>query len=307
VGDIRDYFLPAGPGTYIAVYDYWYATGQLNDRNGNKVSSVTVGRPPGVKVDVGIDVNVYAISPMLIWEPKWKVLGARVAPYIAPSFSNSSISASLTTATGSGRNAHVSQFGVGDMFVCPIWLGWLKKHSDFALGYGFYAPIGTYNVETVTLPGVGSVKTTAPDNIGLGYWEHQIQGAGVWFPWADQRMAVTSVLTYEINQNKKDFDLSPGDRLTLNWGVDRYLALNEAKTLQLDIGAAGYNSWQVADDTGSDASNPGVHDSVGAVGGQVGLTFVPHGLFIGVVGFYEYAATDRFQGHSIGLNVIKKF
>jgi hypothetical protein len=43
----------------------------------------------------------------------------------------------------------------------------------------------------------------------------------------------------------------------------------------LEIGPAGYSSWQVTDDTGSAAKNPDVHDQVHAVGGQLGLTYVP--------------------------------
>jgi hypothetical protein len=42
---------------------------------------------------------------------------------------------------------------VGDMFVQPLWLGWNSKHWDFALGYGFYAPLGRYDTETVSFSG----------------------------------------------------------------------------------------------------------------------------------------------------------
>jgi hypothetical protein len=45
----------------------------------------------------------------------------------------------------------------------------------------------------------------------------------------------------------------------------------------LEVGPAGYDSWQTTDDTGSDARNPGVHDQVHGVGGQIGLTYTPWG------------------------------
>lgn len=107
------------PGFYGALYDYWYSTGRLNDRNGNGVRSVTVGPGPGVTLDVDVHVNLYAVSPMFLWVSDWKIAGAQYAAYIAPSFANSSIEAALTTVTGRGINADTSSFGVGDLFVQP--------------------------------------------------------------------------------------------------------------------------------------------------------------------------------------------
>lgn len=306
VANIRDYTVP-DPGFYGALYDYWYSTDRLNDRNGNKVSTVTVGPGPGVPLNVNVDVDVYAVSPMFIWVSDWKIAGAKYAAYIAPSFASSSVGASLATETGSGINANAGQFDVGDLFVQPLWLGWGLTNWDFALGYGFYAPVGKYSTRTVTLPGPTSFKAESADNIGLGFWTHQIQGAASWYPWADKRMAVSGALTYEIHGQKDGFDLTPGQNLTFNWGISQYLPLNKAQTLLLEVGPAGYSSWQITDDTGSAAKNPGVHDQVHAVGGQLGVTYVPWMLSVNFHGFSEFAAQDRFQGSSFGLNIAKKF
>jgi hypothetical protein len=309
VANIRDYTVP-DPGFYGAVYNYWYSTDRLNDRNGNKVNSVTVNPRggPGVTLGVDVDVNLYAVSPMFIWVSDWKVLGAKYAAYIAPSFANASVGAALATASGRGiSRENDSQFGVGDLFVQPLWLGWSLTNWDFALGYGFYAPIGRYNTETVTLPVVGPIKVESADNIGLGFWEQQIQGAVSLYPWADKRMAVSGVLTYGIPQSKEGFDLTPGQNLTLNWGISQYLPLKKDGTLLLEIGPAGYSSWQITDDSGSDAKNSGVHDQVHAVGGQLGLTYVSWLLLVNFHGFYESYSEDRFQGASFGLNIAKKF
>jgi len=306
VPNIRDFTVP-DPGFYGVLYNYWYSTDRLNDRNGNKVSSVTVGPAPGVTLGVNVDVDVYAVSPTFIWVSDWKFLGAKYSAYIVPSFANSSIGASLATETGSGRSGNISsEFGVGDLFVQPLWLGWSLTNWDFALGYGFYAPVGRYNTETITSLGT-PFKTESADNIGLGYWTHQIQGAASWYPWADKRMAVSGALTYELNQQKEGFDYTAGQRLTFNWGISQYLPLNKAQTLLLEVGPAGYDSWQITDDTGSAAKNPGVHDQVHAVGGQVGLTYVPWMLSVNFHGFYEFSAMDRFLGQSFGLNISKMF
>jgi hypothetical protein len=306
VANIRDYVVPE-PGFYGAVYNYWYSTDRLNDRNGDKVHSVTVGPGPGVTLNVDVDVDLYAVSPMFIWVSDWKVAGARYAAYIAPSFANSSVGAALATETGRGINSETSHFDVGDLFVQPLWLGWSLTNWDFALGYGFYAPVGKYSTETVTLPVVGPITVESSDNIGLGFWTHQIQGAVSWYPWADKRMAVSTALTYEIHTEKEDLDLTPGQNLTLNWGISQYLPLKKDQTLLLEVGPAGYSSWQITDDSGSDARNPDVHDEVHAVGGQVGLTYVPWNAALNFHYFYEFSAEDRFQGQSIGLNLAIKF
>ena len=97
------------------------------------------------------------------------------------------------------------------------------------------------------MPIVGDVTVEAADNIGYGFWTHQFQGAATWYHWADRRMAVAGALTYEANGKKEDFDLTPGDIVTLNWGVDQYLPVRSNENLLLDLGIAGYSSWQVGD------------------------------------------------------------
>lgn len=309
VPSIRDYVVPE-PGFYTALMNYWYSADRINDAGGNRQGNITIspGPGPGLTLKPTIDVDIYAISPTFIWVSDWKILGANYAAYAAPSFANATISGSLSTATGRGKAAtHESDIGLGDLFVQPIWLGWNKKHFDFALGYGFYAPTGRYDTQNVTLPVVGTFRTEALDNIGLGFWTNQFQGAVNWYPWEDKRMAVSGVLTYETHGEKKDFDFTPGDNLTFNWGISQFLPLTKSQKLLLEVGPMGYSSWQVTDDKGSDASNPGTHDEVHAVGCQIGLTYVPWMLSVNFRYLNEFAARDRFQGQSFGLNIGKKF
>ena len=306
VFNIRDFAMPS-PGLYGALYNYFYTTNRLNDRNGNKVRSVTIGPGPGVTLDVDVNVDIYVVAPTLIWASPWTIAGARYGALISPTFATSSLGAALAVETGRGVNAETSTFGAGDMYVQPLWLDWALPDWDFALAYGFYAPIGKYGVDTATFPVVGPLKVESSDNIGLGFWTHQFQGAITWYPTEQHATALSVALTYEINQEKQDFDLTPGSRLTLNWGASQYLPLTTDHTLLLEIGPAGYSQWQLTDDTGSDARNPDVHDQVHAVGGQLGLTYVPWNAVMNFHYFYEFAAEDRFQGQSLGLNFAVKF
>lgn len=307
VMNIRDYVVPE-PGFYSAAYNYFYTTDRLNDSHGDKVHSVTINPPgggAGVPVEVDVNVDMYVIAPSLIWVTDVEQLGIKYGALITPVFADANLDAAASAAFGRGGKISAGGFGVGDLFVQPIWLGRTLQHWDFALAYGFYAPVGKYDTETVTVPGVGPVETESSDNIGYGFWTQQLQGSVAWYPMDSKGTAVITALTYENNGKKEDFDLTPGDNLTLNWGISQFVPLKNDMSLLLEIGPAGYDTWQISDDSGSAASN--TRDQVHAVGGQLGLTYVPWMTSLNFRGFYEYNAQSRFQGGSFGVNLAKHF
>ena len=307
--DIRDYFIPPEPGIYGVVYNYYYSTDRLNDRNGNQVSSVTVNSPAGpVDVNVNVHLHSYVFAPVLMYASPCTILGANYGAWIAPTFANNTLGAELSIANRAGGNLNNnSSFGVGDLVVQPVWLDWRMDHFDLSLAYAFYAPVGRYNTRTVTLPNNASVTVGSANNIGLGYWTQQAQGAIAWYPWTNKATAVTAVGTYEYNSIQRDTDVRPGQMITLNWGISQYLPLNKCKCLLLEVGPAGYDSWQITDSSGSVAANLGARSQVHGVGGEVGLTYVPWSAFITAHGYYEYASEARFQGASLSLNLGIKF
>jgi len=305
--NIRDFFVPE-PGYYGILYNYYYQTGRLNDRNGNERSSVNVspGPGPGVTIDIDPDVDVYVLAPALAWVTPWKILGARYGAMIVPAFSNASIGASLSTQTGSGVDPETGQFGVGDLYVQPLWLGWPLEHWDLALGWGFYAPTGNYDTETATFPVIGTIRVEDGDNIGLGFWSNQFQGAAAWYPWTNKATAVTAALTYEVHGEKEDFHLTPGNDITLNWGISQFLPLTRDQKWLVEVGPAGYDTWQTTEDSGRNAKDDAL-DQVHGVGFQSGITSVALLGSLNFHYFYEVASEDRFQGHVFGLSIAKKF
>lgn len=304
VMDIRDYFVPPDPGFYGLVYNYYYFTDRLNNGNGDKIQSLSVG---GVPVNVGVNVDFYGLMPVLVWAAPCTILGAKYAAYIAPSFANNSLEAQLSIADTAGGSVQNSSFGVGDLYVQPLWLDWAKSHWDLMLAYGFYAPVGKYDTQTIPLPSGADVTVESPGNIGLGYWTQQAQGGIAWYPMTNRATAVTAVMTYEYNSRKKDLDVRPGQMITLNWGISQYLPLRKDQHLLLDVGPAGYDGWQITDNTGGAGIDSGSLSRVHGVGGQLGLIIVPLKATVTFHGFYEYAAESRFQGASIGLNFGIKF
>jgi hypothetical protein len=306
--NVRDLAVP-DPGFYVAVYNYGYTTDRVNDRHGEEIDALTLVGPRGrrLTIDLDVDVEVYALAPMLMWVSPWKVLGAKVGAYVAPTFSNTSIGAALSTITGRGLDAETGQFGVGDLYVQPIWLGWTLEHFDFAFGAGAYAPVGKYDVQTVRLPRLGSIDVESADNIGLGFWTGQTQVAGYWYPMKNKATALGLGVTHEIHGKKEDFDLRPGQDLSLNWGISQFLPLTKSQALLVELGPLGYDTWQITDDDGDDVRDPSVRDEVHAVGAQAGLTYVPWNAVLNFHWLYEYAAKDRFEGQVFALTLAKKF
>ncbi len=302
---IRDYVMPAEPGVYSSLYTYYYSTDRLNDSKGHEIDEVDLGPGPGLDLDV--DVDVFVVVPSILWVSPWKILGARYGAYIAPSIANSSVNAALESEIGRGVNPSESNVGFGDLYVQPVWLDWGFQHWDIAVGYGFYAPTGRYDVDAVDLPIIGDVKVEDTDNIGLGYWTHQFQASVAWYPMDHRGTAVTAAATYEINGDKKDFDFRAGDRISINLGVSQYLPLTADGRLLLEFGPAGYSQWQVSDDTGSDAKNGSDHDQTHAIGAQLGITVAPWNAALNFHYFHELASEDRFEGDVLGLNFAAKW
>jgi hypothetical protein len=288
----------------------------------------SVNGTANLKVDVDLDVQYdsSAIAPAFIYVSDWEILGAKYAAYVAvPAMKNrlkADIKADLAvdlgvngtaSLTGPGGTVIERSTGVartvsrqhsagvddeltslGDIFVQPVWLGWNGKHFAASFGYGLYMPTGNYDV-------------SALDNTGMGFWTHQFQAAGAWYPWEHQGTALTLTATYELNSDKEDKDVRPGDRFTLNYGVSQFLPINKEQTILVEVGVCGYNQWQVGDDSGSDVAEPDVHDRVFGYGVQLGLAFAKYDAAVSLRWMNQYSARDNFQGDYYGLNFVVKF
>ena len=105
------------------------------------------------------------MAPTLIWVTDLKSLGMKYGALISPTFVNANLNAEIEALRGRGGSVTAGGFGVGDLYVQPVWLGKSVPHFDFAFAYGFYAPIGRYNTQTVTLPVVGAARVENADNL----------------------------------------------------------------------------------------------------------------------------------------------
>lgn len=306
--NIRDYFGPQDPGFYGLVYKYYDFGDHLNNDNGDKIISETVNMAPGlVSMDVNLHLHTYALMPMLLRVAPCDLLGASYAAYIALPFAYNNVGVALSVLNGVGGNLNSSRFGLEKLCMQPIWLDRGMKHWDISLANGFYARAGKYSTQTIEMPKSASVTEPSKDNISLGYSMPEAQAGIAWYPMTNKATAVTAAGTYEYDSGKRDFDVRPGQIFTINWGVSQYLPLSKNHELLLEVGPAGYDSYQITDSTGGNAFGDTPRSRVNAVGGQLGLAYVPWNAIVAVRGFYEYAVMSRFPGASIGVNFGIKF
>ena len=121
--------------------------------------------------------------------------------------------------------------GFGDMFFMPLGLSWGFEKFDFTFMYGFTPPTGRFEID-------------ANDNLGLGFWTHQLQGYGYYYPVPDKSTAIMVGLTYELNGKIKDSEVMPGNRFSVEYGISQYLSD------RFELAVQGGHNFQISDDTG---------------------------------------------------------
>lgn len=282
VRNVRDFIVP-DHGFYYLQYNMYYTTDTYKDRNGNEVNSIG-------PINFETDVDSYAIAPVFLWSSSKKILGASFAAFIQPAVVNSSFQLAAL-----GGSIDESQWGFGDLYIKPIWLGWNNPHTSISIGYGVYAPTGEYD-------------DGSADNTGLGFWTHEFQASLTVFPWEHKGTALMLTGTYEIHHEKDGADITPGDRFTMEYGISQYIPVNKAETLIAELGLSGYSNWQVDDDSGSDVRPLlNVKDEVHAAGGQLGLSYVPWNASVSFRYLKEYDAEARYEGELFSLYFAKGF
>lgn len=277
-----DYFGPP-KAVIVSVYGNSYDTYALRDRNGNELTGFELF---GERVDLDIEVESFQIIPMLIWSPGIKFLGADVSSLWMPIYGQTSLSADLSAF---GRRLQIDEdvWGFQDSYAQPVWLTWRTDHWDLSTAYGFWAPTGDYD-------------PSAMDNTGSGFWSHVFRASAAWSPDGQRATQVVGSVAFEFNSDKQGLDLTPGSHLTLDFGARHTFSAH------LETGVYGFAQWQVSDDAGRDAVNPGVRDRLFGAGLYVSYWFIPQKFGLLARQTFEFGARDRFEGGStaVGFNLV---
>jgi hypothetical protein len=222
------------PGGYAFNQTLWYAADRFVDRNGDTVPI------PGLNIDA-IGNAVGASGTFQI--PHFGYWTASIA---VPA-------AHFHLGTDDPR-ASLDEFGLADLYVEPVRLGWRFDRFDVVASYAFYAPTGRFQPKGLA-------------GIGNGYWTNEFSAGGA--VWLDRSRGwrASALASYDLNGRKTDVDITRGATVQIQGGTGLRLFWT------LEAGVAGYALWQVTDDKGTDlpAVLRGLRERTFGVGPELGL------------------------------------
>jgi hypothetical protein len=288
---VRDMGKPP-PGFFVLLYNYYAFTDTYVDRDGNKFSTIPLDQidPELPPVDLAIKLTSFATVPAFFWASPFEILGATWLIGTTPLYSSSTASF-ITESRGGTIDSEYNTVtkdrvsGFGDLYVQPLGLCWGFNQFDLTAVYGFTAPTGRYT------PG-------ADDNVGLGFWTHQVQAWGNYYPVEDQSTALVLGLTYELSGDLKGEDFNPGNRFSLEWGISQYLSE------RLELAVMGGHNWQVTEDRGSDVYwDPSYFDRKSTLAFTAGYWVWPGRMQITGKYAFDFAVRQRFKTNFFMLNL----
>jgi hypothetical protein len=258
------------PGFTYANLTINYSANSLKDSNGNTVSGISG------------TYSFWVTENVFYYVPKHKFLGGTFASMAALNLANGSLTADLgippqLSAKGGGE-------GMADTWVQPVNLGWHVKRADVYVGYAFMAPTGRY-------------VPLASNNVGSGYWGNNFVSGTTAYLTKNKGTSLNLFTDWEFHGTKKGTNITPGQAFSIEWGLGQVIPLKKDFSRLLQMGAIGYDQWQVTPNTGLTSGLP--FYSVHAVGLQANFLAPKKGLTLFFKYEPEYLAKARPQGRTI--------
>lgn len=256
------------PGFYLRDYNLFYGADRVNDGSGDEMN-------------VDFDGFVYANAIRPIWITDFKILGANYGLDVLVPLIYKNIK------VGGDRD---EVFDLGDIFIEAITLSWHFQQFDLGVGYGVWAPTGNVDKGSLTM------------GTGQGAWAHMVTGGGTLFFDKEKTWVFSALGRYEINYESSEWNITPGDTLSLEGG------LSKALSPTFELGVQAHYQLQTTSDEGHDGvlADPD-KDSTVAVGPEVVWFWEKAKLFISARYGYEVMSEARPQGHTGTLTLTKMF
>jgi hypothetical protein len=309
--NVRDMAAPPD-GLTVIWYNWSLSSDTFVDRDGNELSRLNLSEiDPGYPdLDVELELDGFASVPVIAWVKGMQILGgARYMALVAPNYISSDYKI-VGEVVGGGVDPGYEEgslSGWSDLLVCPVGLSWaFGRYDETSVSDEDLAALGMpprrrFNVTTLYsfVAPTGRYATGADDNLGLGFWTHQFQGFGYYYPFEHQATALMAGLTYELNSSIEDTDVSPGNRVSLEWGLSQYF------TSRFEFSVQGAHNWQITDDSGGDVYwDPTVHDRKNTL--MLGAGYWPWEgrLYAAARWGFDYGVRQRFANDNLMVNLI---
>lgn len=213
--------LPSPGFTYVNM-EINYDTSTLNDANGNALPA----KP---------SLNLWAIENIFCYVPNTKFLEGNLGfAIIVPTIANGSLTLEQVNISG-------TTWGLADTWVQPFTVGWQLKRADIQVGDAIMTPTGRYS------PG-------ALNNIGSGYFgNHVVMGITVYLT-KNKGTSANIFTDWEAHGQKQGTNGAykwPGQTFTDEWAFGQILPLSKNLSKLLQVGAIGYDQWQITDNGGT--------------------------------------------------------
>jgi len=223
------------PGLYAIDRIVWYMADEVRDRAGNRVPTGDVGLL-GISNGTGLSYTLRRGSTSLT---------ATVAAPLAR----------LKLDIHDRPEASFDRFGLADIYIQPVRLGWRGDRVDVVGSYGLYIPTGTS-------PLAGGKGLSA------GHVTNEFSAGGTIFANRDRTSFLTALASYDLNLRKRDVDITRGDTMQVQGGAGFSLLKGG-----VEAGLAFHGLWQVRDDRGADLPDvlQGARDRVYGLGPDVAV------------------------------------
>jgi hypothetical protein len=248
----------AEPGIGVGAQVVDYRANQFKDRNGDTIP---------------VSGELSALAVLIGGEAAVKFGGTCVSVAAA-------VPVAHVTLSIDRPETNVDLFGLGDVYVQPIQLGWRWQHLDLITGYAFYVPTGA------TEPG-------GRGGTGQGQWSHQFDLGGTVFFDATGRIRLSALLSYNLYQRKRSIDFTRGDSIQMQGGAGMKVFG------PVEVGIAGFALWQIRDDRGSDVPPliRGARDRVFGLGPEVDVVIAPANVALSLRYEHDFAVQSHPEGH----------
>ena len=257
-----------GPsGFYLGNIFYFYRTDTIKTLSGTDLS-----KSPAIDVFADIILSSYVT--------KKKVLGANYAFTVALPILNAELALP-------SLDVGDQTWGVGDIYIKPLELGWHTKRADLIAGYAFMAPTGRYTAG-------------ANNNTGLGMWGNEFSAGTTIYLDQGHKWHAAALGAYEIHTSKYDLDSKTGNVFTLEGGAGRAFLQGYA-----NAGLAYAGQWKVTEDTGADVSPlvQGKKGSVFALGPELNMPVSKKGIFLGFKYLFDVRSRLATSGNYLVLSL----
>lgn len=259
------------PGTYYIMHNVYYAADSYYDEDGNKA-------------DLDFNINVFVNAHRFVHVWKDVFWGANYAVNMIVPLINTDIS--IKEFNVSDKN-----FGLGDIIIDPMALSWNRSKYDIVFGIGAVVPTGHYDITEAASP-------------GKSWWTGMLTLGGTYYFDEHKSWSASLLSRYEVHTKKKDFDVTPGNDFTFEYGIGKTIPAKLIWT----FGASGYAHWQLTEDNGADVLyDAGVKDKVFAFGPEAQCFIPTLKMNFEARGLFEFGAIDRPQGTKLCLSLIKAF